>query len=319
MALAEEFNVNLESISEDFFKDFYYELLRCKEIALRTRSLDRDLESGGLDQQLDDSKKDEENSEESAAADQEEPLLEENQDNVANTNQSPWAVHDLLKKGIPVHAVKALDEIQKRLKNLLASQSMKVLQLFQDDLSTFKESQYAMVALADEIFLNLNWQGRFAWQNALLEGQLFHSQSAGESVFQKIEDLLSRYDGSKIGLARIYFFLLSLGFRGKFSDFKETEVLNSYKKRLYAFIYGTNPSLSKYGTIPLVFQCYEHTQVAQHTPKLPDLQFWGQLLVGFLLVYLLISYIIWYDLAKDLYHSLNYLFEHFSFFLSKNV
>jgi type VI protein secretion system component VasF len=139
---------------ESFFKDFFYELLKCKEIALRTIRLDNELDNAlpnaaALDKQ---------NAENQAAGD------------VANQNQHALEMHDMLSSGVPVHAVKALEEIQQRLKSVLNAQSLKIASLFTDDLSSFKESQYAMVALADEVFLNLNWKGRIAWQNTLLEG-----------------------------------------------------------------------------------------------------------------------------------------------------
>lgn len=287
---------NTAKMLESFFKDFYYELLKCKEIALRTTRFDEDLDNAGYAV----------------------PLKESPETgDPANQNQHPTEKHKMLASGVPVHAVKALTEIQNRLNKVLDDQSTKIALLPQSDAPTFKDAQYAMVSLADEVFLNLVWKGRFAWQNSLLEGQVFHSQSSGETIFQRIDTLLSKYDPSKIGIVRIYFFILSLGFKGKYSDFQEFEIIKNYENRIYAFIYGVNSSIAKYSKLNIIPECYDHTVASQDKSKLPDVKFWTRIIFTIVIIYVFASYVLWYDVANDIYKSLENVFQHFTFFLSK--
>lgn len=291
--------INSSEILNSFFKEFYYELLKCKEIALRTTKFDQELEENPPS----DEKKEEEQ-------------LPEEKPEAANENQNPNFVHEMLKKGIPVHAIKAIENIQTRLKHIINSQILKSSQFFNDDVNSFKEAHYAMVSLADEIFLNIPWKGSFAWQNLLLEGQLFQTQSSGETIFQKIDELLSRYDTSKIGVARIYFSILSLGFKGKYTENEDLQILKSYKKRIYAFIHGTNPSVHKYGSLKLMPECYEYNITSGSNKKLPDVKFWTKLIISIIILYIFASYILWYDVASDIYKSLENVFNSFSGFFS---
>lgn len=59
----------------------------------------------------------------------------------------------------------------------------------------YREAQYLMAALADEMFLSeLEWQDRDAWQRMLLEHRLFNSSVAGERIFRRIDQVLAERD-----------------------------------------------------------------------------------------------------------------------------
>src|SRR5204863_4757031 len=79
-------------------------------------------------------------------------------------------------------------------------------------LEVYRRAQYAMAALADEIFINLDWVGRDAWREHLLEARLFGSHRAGEELFERIDNLLRDHDSLYGELARIYLMVLALGF-----------------------------------------------------------------------------------------------------------
>lgn len=83
----------------------------------------------------------------------------------------------------------------------------------------YREAQYAMVALADEVFIGGlgDWPGRDAWKRYHLELALFGSQVAGQEVFRRIDRLLARRDPGQRDLAEVYFYVLSLGFRGTYA------------------------------------------------------------------------------------------------------
>jgi hypothetical protein len=53
----------------------------------------------------------------------------------------------------------------------------------------YKEAQYVMAALADEIFLTLDWTGRDTWRSDLLETRLFGTYDAGEKVLPPSRDV----------------------------------------------------------------------------------------------------------------------------------
>ncbi|GHS92434.1 hypothetical protein AGMMS49949_04540 [Alphaproteobacteria bacterium] len=283
------------SILGEFFKSFYYELLKCKEIALRTTRLDAELDQ-------------EEPTVVPAAPEGEVPAS-------SNANQSPLAAHEIPKA--PVHAVKAADDIQTRLKKLLSERIASFLHLLDaTDLQQLKEAQYAMIALADEVFLTLPWSGQKIWQQFLLESQLFQTQSAGEQIFQKMDSLLSRYDPAQKALAFVYFHILALGFKGKFREAEDLHHIKNYERRLYAFIHGRNPALSEYGVSKLMPECYEKTLTSDNVSHLPDLRFWARVIGGLLLLFLFLSYVLWYDMAAGLSRSLKGLFDQFQQFLA---
>lgn len=83
----------------------------------------------------------------------------------------------------------------------------------------YQEAQYAMIALADEVFITGlgEWPGRQDWKSYHLELAFFHSSVAGTDIFRRIDRMLSRYDPGQRDLAEIYFHVLSLGFMGAYA------------------------------------------------------------------------------------------------------
>src|SRR3954470_14092501 len=120
----------------------------------------------------------------------------------------------------------------------------------------YREAQYVMAALADEVFLKLNWEGKASWP--LLESRLFQTHYAGEAVFQRIERLLQRRDPFYVDLAAVYFVALSLGFKGKYRDDDSHGRLPLYRSQLFAMIYHRNPQLYT-SAAPLLPQTLQHT------------------------------------------------------------
>jgi type VI secretion system protein ImpK len=108
----------------------------------------------------------------------------------------------------------------------------------------YREAQYVMCALADEIFLHEEWEGREDWQ--LLESRLFQSQVAGEEVFNRIDRLLQRNDSFYVDLASVYFQALSIGFQGRYRG-EQTNRLAVYRQQLFSMIYRRNPKLFSSG------------------------------------------------------------------------
>lgn len=82
----------------------------------------------------------------------------------------------------------------------------------------YREAEFAMAALADEVFLTElgNWPGRADWSAYPLQKAFFGTINAGEELFTKIDRFLENYHPGQRGLAEVYFNVLSLGFRGKY-------------------------------------------------------------------------------------------------------
>ncbi len=106
----------------------------------------------------------------------------------------------------------------------------------------YREAQYLMAALADEIFLNLEWAGRAGWQGQLLEAKLFDSHRAGDEVFTRLDRLLMNQDPAFRSLGEVYLATLSLGFQGRYRGRPDAEeVLGVYRQRLYRFLAEREP------------------------------------------------------------------------------
>lgn len=153
----------------------------------------------------------------------------------------------------------------------------------------YREAQYVMAALADEIFLHLEWDGRSSWP--LLESRLFQSHVAGELVFERIDRVLQRRDAFYLDLASVYFMALSLGFQGKFRG-EDPAQLDRYRRQLFELIYRRNPKLfTDSGT--LMPEAYQHTLDKGGGKRLPDQRVWLALVGLVLVVWLGASQLIW--------------------------
>ena len=167
-------------------------------------------------------------------------------------------------------------------------------------LKIFAEAQYVMAALADEIFLHLDWGGRDAWNSNILESKLFRSHRAGEQVFERLEALLAERNPLHQSLAEVYLMALGLGFMGRFRDAEDGETrLAHYRRRLFDFIYDDEPELPREGAL-LFPQAYANTLDKGNPARLPNLRPW---ILGFFflaLVWVLLSIPLWRSLVGDL-------------------
>ena len=112
--------------------------------------------------------------------------------------------------------------------------------LTQDNLNLNNNSlydlEYTLVALSDEVFLNLQWKGNEFWKMNLLETKFSKTQSAGETIFDKIDNILNRKNFLSLENATVYLKLLALGFQGKYRNTNSYQKINDYKHKLYLFI-----------------------------------------------------------------------------------
>jgi len=166
----------------------------------------------------------------------------------------------------------------------------------------YLEAQFVMASLADEIFLNENWQGRSGWM--LLESRLFQSHAAGEEFFERLDLLLKRRDPVYADLAAVYFCALSLGFQGRYRDNDPQDRLGYYKRELFALIFRRRPALREPGE-HLFPQSYSHLLTEEKIAKLPHPRTWWLLLIGVLLVWIVISHALWLNLSMPVEQQLS--------------
>jgi type VI secretion system protein ImpK len=161
----------------------------------------------------------------------------------------------------------------------------------------YREAQYVMAALADDIFLNMDWDGRRSW--SLLETRLFGSHMAGETIFRRIDVLLQRRDPYYVDLASVYFMALSLGFQGKYRGMEDLGPLVQYRRQLFAMIYARHPKLFS-EDMRLFPHAYQNTMDKGEGKKLPDQRVWLALVGLVLLAWLGITQIAWASLSSPL-------------------
>jgi type VI secretion system protein ImpK len=156
----------------------------------------------------------------------------------------------------------------------------------------YRLAQYAMVALADEVFLNFDWGGRDYWYGHLLESRQFDSRSAGTQVFEIIDRLLQQRS-TKADVATVYLYALTLGFEGQYRDASDRSALTGYRERLHQHIKRREAQQLDEDR-PLSASAYRHTLDRGEMQLLPSLRWWTGGLVAVSVLYLGGSTAVWW-------------------------
>lgn len=200
--------------------------------------------------------------------------------------------------------------ILQRLQALLDIQAQAVNRCGVDTvIARYREAQFAMVALADDIFLyEVSWQGRDVWRENVLEYRLYRTRVAGVRIFQAINRLLSSNDERNAELATIYLLVLHLGFRGGYREQEDQAPLREYLRRLYHFIHGRDPDQSDPERL-LIPQAYGQTMV-EGTGRRYRLHLeWKWLLVGVIVLQLVVSQLLWSNFSTGLSDAATAVFQ----------
>lgn len=136
----------------------------------------------------------------------------------------------------------------------------------------FRDALYAMAALADEMYLGLEWEGSEYWTRHLLEGRLFRSCIAGERLFERIETLLDSRDAATADLAVVYLLCIALGFRGRYRDVDDHGRLDDYRKRLFTFAFQHRPGILEQE--PLFPLAGDNVLAGARVEQFPHLRWW---------------------------------------------
>lgn len=189
------------------------------------------------------------------------------------------------------------ERIRQSLLGILGQQSLRVQEVGGTlGYGLYREAEYVMASLADEIMLNARWSGRDRWQ--LLEEELFHTHASGDLFFRKLDQLLT--GGTSVGadLAMIYFQALALDFRGRYRGNDPNRSIERYRRQLYNYIYQQAPEdLPKY---PLFLQNYQNDVDAERGMHLPSPHMWWFVLFGIVAIWLVASTLLWQQISNTL-------------------
>lgn len=159
--------------------------------------------------------------------------------------------------------------------------------------------QFVMAALADEIFiLELDWPGREAWLNHLLENALFRTNSAGRNFFLHVDQLLAAQAPGRlhIDLATIFLIALQLGFKGQYRGKHGEAMLKEYRDKLWRFVNSRRRASMEARAFP---EAYEHLIAEQKDLRIAPLSGWYMAGGICVLLYLLASTLLWVGMLHD--------------------
>jgi type VI secretion system protein ImpK len=163
----------------------------------------------------------------------------------------------------------------------------------------YKEAQYVMVALADEIFLHMEWEGKRSWDLNLLEAKIFRSHAAGQIFFENLDRLLREQNPIYKDLATVYLMALSLGFKGRYYDMDNHGKLARYRTQLFTFIYGREPDLDD-ETRYAFPEAYYHVVREESQRKLSDPRRWIVVLCLVIIAYTAATQAFWIQFTQEL-------------------
>jgi type VI secretion system protein ImpK len=191
---------------------------------------------------------------------------------------------------------------------LFRRNAVQVLRAAGKPTDNYFEAQYVMAALADDVFIHLDWEGRRAWMSNLLESTLFQSHVAGELFFEKLDRLLRDRDPVDRGLAAIYLSALSLGFRGKYHGLNDHGQLRCYRQELFTFVFRQPPDLTSDAKVAFP-DSYVSNLRKEKRKKLSNPRVWLAVLGFVVVIYVAASHGVWLRLTSRLEHVNNEIVE----------
>lgn len=211
-----------------------------------------------------------------------------------------WRLHSVDLGPVESQEDMAVENMLLHLEGILQAQSLQANQEGGSfGVACYCEAQYIMAVLADEIFLNLPWEGKGHWESHLLEERIFKTHIAGEKFFESLEGFLKERNPLKNEIGILYLTCLGLGFRGKYRGRDEGDIIANYKKQLFHFIYRHPPQLFK--STPLLFsQPYDHTLEGDASRGLSRMKKWRRFFALTISVYVVLSYVSWSHVTYNL-------------------
>jgi type VI secretion system protein ImpK len=203
---------------------------------------------------------------------------------------------------LPADAQGAADTLSRKLLEVLELQGAEAKWMGGEIAARYPDAQYAMAALADETFTQLEWEGQSAWQDHILELKLFRTRAAAYDLFKRIDRLLKESPNTPISrdLARVYLMVLAAGFHGKYRPFGLTRALTEYRQRLYEYIYRDDALLLYAPDRTLIPEIAARTVEGQAVSRVSSAQRWAAVLAIVAVSYVVIAHGAWSRVSADL-------------------
>jgi type VI secretion system protein ImpK len=163
----------------------------------------------------------------------------------------------------------------------------------------YRKAQYVMVALADETFLHMEWEGQRTWDLNLLEAKIFRSHAAGQLFFENLDRLLREQNPIDRDLAPVYLMALSLGFKGKYYGMDDRGKLARYRQQLFTFICGREADLDD-ETRYVFPEAYYHNVREESQRKLSNPRIWIAVLCLVIVAYTAATQAFWVQFTQEL-------------------
>lgn len=160
-------------------------------------------------------------------------------------------------------------------------------------LALYREAQYVLAVLADELILNAHWAGRYQWR--LLEDELFRSHAAGDIFFDRLDRLLAPTVLTSRELALVYLQALALDFRGRYRGADPQNRLERYRRQIYQRVFGHTPEQE--AQIRLSPGSYG-PEIEEEPHRLASAHLWWWSLAVILVVWVIVSSLLWHHVAS---------------------
>jgi type IV/VI secretion system ImpK/VasF family protein len=192
--------------------------------------------------------------------------------------------------------IKVVTDIQTPLLKCLKDQLVSCQEdFFGDQRKDLTRGIYLAASLGDELHLNHTWFGRDAWKANMLEHQLFQTQTAGEQIPTDVDEIIQKPQNYPEELLEIYFLLLVLGFKGRFT----ASQMNLYKKRMLSILFPTAAFLYDQRQTELIPGHASSVISSSGKHHFLDTRRWILGAFGFMILFTLTTTYFWYDYHKD--------------------
>jgi type VI secretion system protein ImpK len=176
-------------------------------------------------------------------------------------------------------------------------------------LEVYRQAEYVMVAVADEVFVHWSWSGSSYWSANLLETARFGTRRAGEAVFARIERLGDNQHPAQKELAAVYLAALALGFQGRYAGRSDRGAIERYKRQLYRIVFETQPDMAD-PFRRVMPTCYESTMAVGAGRRLRSPRLWWWAAAAVITVWLVASHVMWTRLTGPLYRDVPAIMNH---------
>jgi type IV/VI secretion system ImpK/VasF family protein len=196
----------------------------------------------------------------------------------------------------------AAETLSKRLCELLELQAAEAKWMGGEAGERYPDAQYAMAALADEIFTNTEWEGKASWPRFSLERKLHRSHGSDLEVFRRVDRLLKETPDTVVArdLARVYLLVLAAGFQGKWRPFGLSRPLAEYRRRLYEYIYGSDALMLYAPERRVCPDAATRTLEGHAVSRFSAMQRWVAVVLFLIVTYTVVAHMAWSRASADL-------------------